>query len=197
MPQLPLNIDMHGRKALVVGGGQVASRKVAALLAAGAAVRVVAPEAKHALHELAVSGQIELRLGNYRSDDLDGVFLVASATDSRQVNSAVAAEAAARGLLVTVSDAPELGNCIFPAVLRRGDLEISVSTGGGCPAFAAHVRDVLAGLIGPEYGLALERLAAERDRLLASGSSSACNAVAMRASVRREIEALAECETKA
>ncbi len=175
MPYLPLNIDMHDRAALVVGGGEVACRKVRALLAAAASVRVVAPTMVPEISRLAASGDVVARVGCYHAEDLENVFLVVAATNDAGVNDRVAGDARQRGILVAVTDAPELGNCTFPAVLRRGGLEIAVATGGRCPAFAALVRDRLAGVIGDDYGVALERLAVEREKLLTEGNDSTYN----------------------
>lgn len=175
VPHLPLNIDLCDRTVLVVGGGAVACRKVRVLLAAAASVHVVAPAMVPELSQLAASGAITARHGQYATDDLDGVFLAVAATDDPDVNDRVAAEARHRGILVAVADAPERGDCTFPAVLRRGDLEIAVATGGRCPAFAALVRDRLAEVVGDDYGAALERLALEREKLLTEGNDSTYN----------------------
>ena len=91
-----------------------------------------------------------------------------------------------------MTDAPELGTCTFPAMLRRGNLEISVSTGGRCPAFAALVRDVLATVISDDYGIALEQLALEREKLLTEGNSSTYNKQILRAHAMRLINELTE-----
>ncbi len=175
MPHLPLNIDMRDRIALVAGGGQVACRKVKALLASGACVRVVAPVMVPGIMELVASGAIDARVGCYETRDLDNCLLAVAATDDAGVNRRLATDARQRGILAAVADAPELGTCTFPAVLRRGDLEIGVSTGGRCPAFAMLVRDVLAGVIGEDYGIALERVAFEREKLLTEGNDSTYN----------------------
>lgn len=175
MPHLPLHIDIHDRIILVVGGGSVACRKLRALLAAQASVHVVAPDMNPEISALSASGAISTRTGHYQASDLNGVFLVVAATNDSEVNRAVAEDARQRGILVAMADAPDLGNCTFPAVLRRGNLEISVATGGRCPAFAALVRDVLATVIGDDYGIALERLALEREKLLTEGNGSTYN----------------------
>lgn len=192
MPTLPLNIEMHGKTALVVGGGKVALRKVQALLASGALLRVVAPEICRELAELAARGTISVRRGCYAVADLDAAFLAVAATDAAAVNRAVAADAKERGILVMVADNPLAGNCTFPAVLRRGDLEITVSTGGRCPTLAAEIRDMIAGIIGDEYGEALELLAAEREKLLTDGSASTYNTQVLRSLAGRLIAEIAE-----
>jgi siroheme synthase-like protein len=192
MAHLPLNIDMHGRIALVAGGGQVACRKANALLASGASVRVVAPVMVSGITDLAASGAIVAREGCYRTGDLDNCFLAVAATDDAAVNRRVASDARERGILVAVADAPELGTCTFPAVLRRGNLEIGVATGGRCPAFALLVRDLLAGVIGDDYGAALEQVAIEREKLLTEGNDSTYNNKLVHSLAARLIEELSE-----
>lgn len=192
MPTLPLNIDMQGKTALVVGGGKVALRKVRALLASGASLLVVAPEICRELAELAASGAVSVRRGCYVAADLDSAFLAVAATDVAAVNREVATDASERGILVTVADNPLAGDCTFPAVLRRGDLEITVSTGGRCPPLAAEIRDMIAGIVGDEYGAALERLAAEREKLLTDGSASTYNTQVLRSLAGRLIAEIAE-----
>jgi len=91
-----------------------------------------------------------------------------------------------------VADNPPVGNCTFPAVLRRGDLEITVSTGGRCPTLAAEIRDMIAGAIGDEYGAALEQLAVEREKLLTDGSTSTYNTQVLRSLAGRLIAEIAE-----
>ena len=151
MDYYPAFLDLRGRNCLVVGGGAVAERKVESLLECGALVKVVTREATSALAELARSGSIELGLRDYISDDLLGIFLVIAATDDPTVQARIGSEAKERGLLVNVVDDP--ANCTFivPAVARRGELSIAVSTGGRSPALAARIREKLEGLFGPEY----------------------------------------------
>jgi len=191
MPYLALNIDMRKRTALVVGGGTVAARKVRALREAGAGgVRVVAPAVLPAIREQEASGAVTVRIGCYESADLDGIALVVAATDDPAVNRRVAAEAGERGILVAVADRPEAGDCHFPAVLRRGGLEIAVSTGGRCPALAAEVRDAIAGLIGSDYAALVEQLAAEREKLLTEGNGTTYNKALLRTKAKRLIAEL-------
>ena len=181
MSQLPLHIDTHDRRILVVGGGSVACRKLRTLLAANASVRVVSPVMNPELLALSASGAITARTGYYQESDLEGVFLAVAATNDTEVNSMIAKDARQRGILVTVVDAPALSTCAFPAMLRRGNLEISVATGGRCPAFAALVRDILSTVISDGYGIALEQLALEREKLLTEGNSSTYNKRILRA----------------
>jgi precorrin-2 dehydrogenase/sirohydrochlorin ferrochelatase len=192
MPYLTLNIDIQDRIALVVGGGTVALRKVKTLLAAGARVQVVAPDLGEGLEALQQSGAISLRRAPYCSTDLDGVFLAVAASDNREVNAEVARDGRARSILVAVASAPKQGTCAFPAILRRGELEIAVSSGGRCPAFSVQVRDRIAAVIGEEYATALDRLARDREKLLTEGNGSTYNARLVRSQAERLMTELAD-----
>jgi siroheme synthase-like protein len=187
MPHLALSIDMRERTALIVGGGKVALRKLQTLRSAGAHVRIVAPVLMPEMAEQEASGAVAVRIGNYEMSDLDGVALVVAATDNADANRKVASDARERGLLVCVVDQPEAGDCHFPAVLRRGGLEIAVATGGRCPVFASEVRDVIAGMIGVEYGDLLEQLALVREKLLTEGNGNTYNKEVLRSHARRLI----------
>jgi precorrin-2 dehydrogenase/sirohydrochlorin ferrochelatase len=129
---------------------------------------------------LAEQQGVQVRNAAYNSSDIDDAFLVIAATNVEALNQQVAADANARGILVSVADNPASGNCLFPALLRRDDLEIAVSTGGNCPAFAAVVRDVIATVIGNEYGQILTQLTQEREKLLTDGDASTYNAFVLR-----------------
>lgn len=180
MSTLALNIRMHGKTAVVIGGGAVALRKIRTLLAAGASVRVAGTTVCPEIAALNDSGALAARVGSYAASDLDGAFMAVAATDDALVNGQVCADARERGILAAAADDPAAGECTFPAVLRRGDLEIAVSTGGRCPTFAVDVRDRIAEHIGDEYGTILQLLTAEREKLLTNGSSSTYNAQVLR-----------------
>ncbi|HKX26807.1 MAG TPA: bifunctional precorrin-2 dehydrogenase/sirohydrochlorin ferrochelatase [Blastocatellia bacterium] len=160
MRYYPVYLDLKDRRVLVVGGGLIAEGKIGQLLEAGARVRVVSPGLTPRLNDLAVQGAIEYRAERFAVDDLDGAVLVISATDDQAVNEEVARLAAERGLLCNVVDQPALCNFITPALVTRGELQISVSTGGGSPSLTQRVKREIAALIGEEYGELLE-LAAE------------------------------------
>jgi precorrin-2 dehydrogenase/sirohydrochlorin ferrochelatase len=192
MPTLALNVEMHGKQVAIIGGGAVALRKLRTLRAAGAVVRVTAPDVCPEIADLNGSDGITVTVGEYRAADADHAFLVIAATDNPLVNARVCADARARGILVAVADSPEAGDCTFPALLRRGDLEIAVSTGGRCPTFAADVRDGIAGHVGDEYGVILDLLAAEREKLLTNGSSSTYNGRVLRSLARRLLAEVTE-----
>ncbi len=192
MQTLALNIRMNDKLVVIIGGGAVALRKIRALLATGARVKVVAMEIHSEIKVLEDSGMVVVRVGPYMATDLDSAFLVIAATDNVMVNELVRGEAQKRKIMVAVADNPSAGDCTFPAVLRRGDLEIAVSTGGRCPTFAVDVRDCIAGYIGSEYGTILELIAAEREKLLTNGSSSTYNTQVLRSLANRLITELTE-----
>lgn len=150
--EYPVNLRMTGRACTVVGGGAVAERKVAALLQAGALVTVIAPELTHPLREMSLQGRISWMQKQYEPGDLAGSFLVVCATDSRSVNRSAAAEAKQVRALTNVVDSPELCDFTVPSQLARGDLLITVSTGGHSPAFTRRLKEELDTLYGPEYG---------------------------------------------
>jgi precorrin-2 dehydrogenase/sirohydrochlorin ferrochelatase len=153
-------------------------------------VRVIAPEIIPEIRQLEDSGAIMVKDGYYQASYLTDIFLVVAATSDRQTNLIIAADARQRGILVNVTDSAEAGNCTFPALLRRGDLEISISTNGKCPGFAAELRDILAADIGEEYGKILETLYMEREKLLTEGRSSTYNKQVLRSRARELINEL-------
>jgi precorrin-2 dehydrogenase/sirohydrochlorin ferrochelatase len=180
MSTLALNIRMQGKLVVIIGGGSVAQRKLGKLLAAGAVVRVVAIEICTGINALKDSEKVAVRVGHYMAADLDNAFLVIAATNDKIVNEQVRDDALQRGILVTIADNPSAGDCTFPALLQLGDLDIAVSTGGRCPTFAVDVRDQIARHIGGEYAEILERVAAEREKLLTNGNSSTYNVQILR-----------------
>lgn len=158
-----------------MGGGCVALRKCLRLLDAGAGVTVIAPQLDDRLKAMRDNGRISHVAREFARGDLEGAFLAFAATDSAAVNSAVAEEAKARGILADIADAPELGAFTLPAVARRGDLQIAVSTGGKSPALARRLREELEARYGPEYETALNLLGAVREKLLTDKGNSAYN----------------------
>ena len=157
-------LDLRGRRCLVVGGGAVGERKVQDLLRSGADVTVVSPRLTPDLAALARVGLITHRPRPFRRADVRGARLVIAATGAPSVDAAVAAEARRRRALVNVVDRPAECDVILPSVLRRGPLQIAVSTGGRSPALAREIRRRLERVIGPEYAALVERVGAARDR---------------------------------
>jgi precorrin-2 dehydrogenase/sirohydrochlorin ferrochelatase len=144
----PVNLKVEGRTCLVVGGGDVARRKAAALVEAGADVIVVAPDV-HPM--LKADERIEVRERAWRDTDLHGAFVVIVATDDEVTNRVVAQDAMDFGCLVNVVDCPALSNFIVPSRLTRGDLMVTVSTGGASPSLARKIRESLEAQFGEEY----------------------------------------------
>ena len=143
---------------MVVGGGEVASRKVRKLLQSGAVVVVISPEVRPEL----IHADVEVRQRPYRHGDLEGARLAFTATDSREVNAAVAREAGERGILINVADRPSEGDFALPSTLRRGGLQVAVSTGGASPTLAKRIRGELEAAFGPEWTGIVERFDAAR-----------------------------------
>lgn len=150
MQFLPLFHKLQGRLVLVIGGGEVALRKARLLSDAGAVLRVVAPEIRSELQELAGPGGIFLR--GYASSDLQGVALVIAATDDVPLNAQISAEAQALGIPVNVVDAPALCSVIFPAIVDRSPLIVAVSSGGDAPVLARLIRAKIETWIPATYG---------------------------------------------
>ena len=143
---------------MVVGGGAVAARKARTLHEAGAEVVVVSPEVHPALRDMGV----EVHERPYEPGDLEGADLAFAATDRREVNAAVAREAHARGVRVNVADRPAEGDFAVPSTLRRGGLQVAVSTGGASPTLARRIRGELEEVFGPEWAGVVEELEAVR-----------------------------------
>lgn len=165
MALFPLFVELKDRPCVVIGGGAVAERKVHALLTAGAAVTVVSPAVSPALAALAAAGRIAHVARAYTEGDLAAAALAFAATDDGAVNADVAREGRARGVWVNAADDPAHCDAILPAVLRRGDITVAVSTGGASPALARAVRERLERALPPAYE-PLARLAAETRREL-------------------------------
>jgi precorrin-2 dehydrogenase/sirohydrochlorin ferrochelatase len=146
-----VNLALEGRAAVVVGGGEVAARKVQDLLAAKAHVTVIAPRLCDGIVALADEKRIVAHGRPYRAADLAGAFVAIAATDDEGLNARVAADAAAMNVLVNVVDRPALCTFTVPATLRRGDLTLAVATEGRCPALAGILRAELEERYGPEY----------------------------------------------
>ncbi len=159
----PIHLDISGRLCVVIGGGSVGERRAIGLLNTGATVRVVAPSVTTNLQARSEAGELEILLTPYSQKALEGAFLVVAATDSRAVNAQVTQDAKARSLLVNVADSPADGDFIVPSTLRRGDLEISVTTGGSLPALTQQITAELDQRFGDEYGAYVELMGEIRD----------------------------------
>jgi precorrin-2 dehydrogenase/sirohydrochlorin ferrochelatase len=161
-------LKLAGTQCLVVGAGKVGEPKVAGLLETGALIRVVALDASPAVREWAREGKIELELRAFTPDDLDGAFLAVVATNSRSLNERVYHEAQRRRVLCNVVDVPDLCDFFYPSVVRRGDLQIAISTSGQSPSLAQKIRQQLEKQFGPAYAAWVAELGETRKLILAS-----------------------------
>lgn len=166
MRYYPVQLDIKGRKCLVVGGGAVATRKVGTLLKCGAEIKIVSPELTEALEVLCKNGPVEIKKREYVPEDLEGCFLVIAATSSPAVNQSVGRDAESRNMLCNIADFPQACNFILPSVINRGDLTLTISTSGKSPAFAKKLRKDLACHFGEEYAVFLTLMGAVRKKLL-------------------------------
>jgi len=168
----PMFLKLEGRNCLVLGAGSVGEQKIRSLLDCGAQIRVVAPSASSAVREWANDGLLAWLQRPYESADLDGVFLVVAATSSVDVNHAIYRDAQARGILCNVVDDPPHCDFYYPAVVRRGKLQIAISTAGLSPALAQRIRKQLEGEFPPAYASWLEELGSRRELLFRAGGDS-------------------------
>lgn len=161
----PILVDLAGRPVVVVGGGAVAERRALGLLAAGARVRVVSPRVGEGLAALAARGELVVEQRPYQPGDLAGAVLAVAATDDPEANGRVAADGRSAGVLVNRVDDPDGGDVTVPAVLRRGDLTVTVATSGRTPGLAGALRRRLEGELGPEWAELVDLLGADRAAL--------------------------------
>ena len=169
----PVMLGLRDRPVLVVGGGEVALRKIEGLLSQGARLTVIAPQAAPGLEELAGRGAVELLRRGHRAGDVKGFTLVFAATDDPEVNARVSAEAEAAGIWVNVADVPELCTFYLPARVERGSLQLAVASEGGAPFAVRRLRQVLERRFGPEWSEWIDAAARFRQAVRRSGLSPA------------------------
>lgn len=167
MRYYPVLLDIAEKHCLVVGGGAVGARKVRTLLECGAHVTVVSTDFDPQLAALASQRNLTLKKRLYRTQDLEGMFMVIGATDDEALNRRISQDADRCHMLCNIADRPRACNFILPAIVTQGDLTIAVSTSGKSPAFAKHLRRRLEGEFGPEYAEFLRLMGAIRQQLLA------------------------------
>lgn len=165
-PLLPIFVKLAGRRCLVVGAGRVALQKVESLLQCEAAVEVIAPQAVQELEQLASAGKIQLEQREYTPKDLNGAFLVIAATNRPEVNRAVFTDANARNIPVNAVDDPPNCDFYFSSVVRRGDLQVAISTAGESPAFAQRLRREIDAALPEDIGGWLRNLGELRREIL-------------------------------
>ncbi|MGA2353387.1 MAG: bifunctional precorrin-2 dehydrogenase/sirohydrochlorin ferrochelatase [Terriglobales bacterium] len=164
----PMFMKLTGKPCLVVGAGKVGEPKIAGLIDTGASIHVVAIAASEQVREWARAGKIELELRAFSKNDLDGKFLAVAATASQNLNQLIYHEAQRRNVLCNVVDVPEFCDFYYPAVVRRGDLQIAVSTAGQSPSLAQKIRQQLERQFGQGYAAWVKQLGETRRLILAS-----------------------------
>lgn len=168
----PVFLNLKDRLCVVVGGGNVAERKVQGLLHTGAKIKVISPELTETLHTLNEEGKIIWIPRGYQPGDLQGAFLVITATNNPQVQKEVFQEAEERGIPCNIVDNPQLCSFIVPSLIRRGELIIAISTSGASPAVAKRLREQLELLFSEEFSLYLKVMRLIREEILNSNLSS-------------------------
>lgn len=168
----PVNLIVSGRRCVVVGAGRIAARKIDSLLAAGAEVHVVAPRLGDQVRAWRDEQRVTVDERTFESSDLDDAWLATTATDDPAVNNAVFEAGAQRRVWVNSADDPD--NCSFTlmSVIRRGDLVVTIGTGGRSPALAAWLKERITAELGPEYVTLLELLSEARESMRADGRST-------------------------
>jgi precorrin-2 dehydrogenase/sirohydrochlorin ferrochelatase len=166
MAKYPIFLELGGRRAVVIGGGAVAVRKSQALLTAGARLVVVAEQVNDMLTALCARSDAELIRSKYSKNYLAGAVLVIAATNNRRVNSQIYKDCQELEVLCNVVDAPEFCDFFVPAVVKRGDLQIAISTEGYCPAYAGHLRKKLEHVFSDKHGEFLAELEKLRKRVI-------------------------------
>ncbi|MGA7300825.1 MAG: bifunctional precorrin-2 dehydrogenase/sirohydrochlorin ferrochelatase [Candidatus Sulfotelmatobacter sp.] len=159
-------LKLEGKRCLVVGAGKVGEPKIGSLIDTGASIYVIALEASDVVHGWARDEKIALELRAFVPEDLDGTALAVVATSSHSVNETIYREAQRRGVLCNVVDVPEYCDFYYPAVVRRGDLQIAVSTSGQSPSLAQKIRHQLERQFGPGYARWVAELGATRRLVL-------------------------------
>lgn len=173
----PINLDIAGRLCLVVGGGTVAARKIDTLLICGAQVRVVSPQVCRIIRDLAEQSKIDLQRREYRDSDMLDAALVFAATNNTEVQKKVAEHATIWGIPLNSADDPENSDFHVPAKISRGDLLITVSTGGASPALASVIKQRFEAEFGPDYGILTQLMALVRESVVGKGYSSEENKI--------------------
>lgn len=161
----PVSLDLRDKPVLLVGGGEVAFRKAQGLSGSGCRPTVVALEFSPAFQAWLEHRSFRVERRAYRSGEAAQYFLVISATDNTEVNQSVFEDAHRAGRLINVVDQPGLCNVYIPSRIQRGNLQVSISTAGTCPAFARWLRRELEAVIPERYGLLLDRVTAMRARM--------------------------------
>jgi len=165
----PIFLNIQSKKCVVVGGGEIALRKVKMLLEHDASVEVVSPAFCPELVKISEKGKIKSQTKNYKSQDLKGALIVIAATDDAKTNQRISVDAKKLGVLVNVVDVPQYSDFIVPSSMTRGDITIAVSTSGKSPALARKIRTELENQLGDEYSKLAEIVSETRNQLRREG----------------------------
>jgi precorrin-2 dehydrogenase/sirohydrochlorin ferrochelatase len=196
MSLFPLFLKLTGRRALVIGAGHLAESKIDSLRAADAAVTVIAPEVSDRIAEQAAAGELTLCRRRYQPGDLAESFLVVAATNDAAVNRAVFAEATASGVLCNAVDDPPFCDFYFPSVVRRGDLQIAISTAGNSPALAQQLRKELNEQLPPDLGEWLTDLGNLRREVVAAEPLNESRRLLLHELAQRQVCAYDQCPSR-
>jgi precorrin-2 dehydrogenase / sirohydrochlorin ferrochelatase len=172
MALFPIFMKLTGRHAVVIGAGNIAASKIVSLREADAIVTVIAPEALPEIQNLAAGGEIEWLQREYKANDLDGAFIAVAGTATPAVNRAVYAEAREKEILCNAVDDPPFCDFYFPSVVKRGDLQIAISTAGESPALAMRLRKEINAALPADGGEWLMELGRLRREVLAAEPQS-------------------------
>ena len=168
MTKYPINLNLDGRRAVVIGAGPIASRKVRPLVEAGSKVTVVAKRVDNAFRLVVADLDIEIIEDSYRKEHLAGTRIVIAATDDNELNKQIYADCQAEKVLCNVVDVPELCDFYVPAIVLRGDLQIAIGTNGKCPAYSGRVRRMLEEMFTQDHANFLDELGKVREKVVAS-----------------------------
>ena len=166
MKYYPVFLDIRDKKCVIVGGGEVAARKAERLLDCGAQVLVISPDISPAIAALKEKKIISHLAARYSGDLIHGATLVIGATDDEKINAAISLDARRQGIPVNIVDDPQKCDFILPSVVQRGDLAITIGTGGKSPALARHLREELEAKYGKEYETLLNILGSLRVKMV-------------------------------
>ena len=197
MSLFPIFLKLTGRPCIVIGAGNLAESKIASLQAAEARITVIAPVASARIAELAEAGEVTLHQREYATGDLAGHFLAVAATSNPAVNRAVFAEAEAAGILINAVDDPPFCDFYFPSVVRRGDLQIAISTAGASPALAQRLRKEIDALLPLDAGEWLTELGNLRREILQREPSNEARRELLHQLASRDLCGFEGCPTRA
>ena len=172
MKYYPACLNITNRMCVVVGGGDIAERKIARLLECGASVVVVGKKLGPKLDDMKSEGKIKHIAGDYQEEHIRNAFLVIGATDRDDINEKIYMDAKRKGILANIVDDPGRCDFILPSIFQQGDLQIAISTGGKSPALAKKLRLEMEKNYGPEYKTLLDIMGAVREKVITKGRPS-------------------------